>query len=142
MANIKIPKGLLQEGKKALIDRAGHVINYIGQNAPKAMNYVARKSAPVIAAVKDHAVEAGLGLMIGAVGIDDVNQRVKRKEEQLEHEKHEKMAAQQIKKQNAEIVILKDKADMVDEVMEINDQLVNAVKEMKDGGSADEETEE
>lgn len=89
------------------------------------LNYVKKNPGKTIAGFS---VGAGVGILAS----DDIEVRKKLKETDTK-------TKEVIRKQDAEINVLKEKADKVDDVMALNEQLQEAFSEKQEGEKCDEE---
>lgn len=141
MVNIKLPKVNVQKIVDGAVKKFPKYKKKVGEFVPVAIDKVNAIAKPVGEFAVKYWKELAAGGAGGVIVADDIHQRVKRKQELNRHLELEKLHAKAEQKQDAEIKVLKEKADKVDEVVALNELLCDAIKEMKDGGSVNEETE-
>lgn len=142
MANYKIPKANIQKVVNGVVKELPKYKKAVGEYIPVAIGKAKDIASPVGKYLTAHWKEVFAGGAGGALLADNFNQRMKRRQEHNRHLAQEKLQAKAIQKQDAEIRQLKEKANEFDTVVALNEQLCDVVREMKDGGSVNEEAEE
>lgn len=135
MRKVKLPKQLLDQ----VIQKAPEYKRAISEGVPVLLKVAGNKLAPVGKVLKEHWPKFLAGGIGCAVVIDDVHQRLKRKQEKNKYEEQEKLVVDCIRKQDIEIKVLKKEADQAATLKALNEQLCDALRESKGGDSLDEE---